>query len=119
VGYPSTAPFGTIALSLSATTEAIMYTLTIEHAITDFRAWRTAFDRFSDARTQAGVLADRIRRPVDNEQHLVIELDFQNQEQAEAFRHFLNTVVWANPEASPALAGTPTTRILEPASAVN
>jgi hypothetical protein len=36
-----------------------MYTLTIEHAITDFSTWKTAFDLFSDARAQAGVVADR------------------------------------------------------------
>jgi hypothetical protein len=95
-----------------------VYTLTIEHAITDFSTWKTAFDLFSDARAQAGVVADRIRRPVDDGQHLVIEMDFQDKEHAEAFRRFLTTVVWANPEASPALASTPTTRILEPASAI-
>jgi hypothetical protein len=31
-----------------------MATLHIEHAITDFAVWRTAFDRFADARDRAG-----------------------------------------------------------------
>jgi hypothetical protein len=31
---------------------------------------------------------------------------------AEAFKSFLETTVWANAEASPALDGTPTARIL-------
>ncbi len=92
-----------------------MYTLSIEHAISDFRTWKEAFDRFADARSQAGVLAHRIRRPVDDQQYLVIELDFDAEEQARAFRQFLTTVVWVNPEASPALSGTPATKILEPA----
>jgi hypothetical protein len=96
-----------------------MFTLSIEHAITDLSTWKTAYDGFAGAREQAGVLADRIRRPVDDGQYLVIELDFETNERAEAFRHFLTTVVWSNPDASPALSGRPTTRILEPASASN
>jgi hypothetical protein len=64
-------------------------------------------------------VADRIRCLVDDRQHLVIELDFEAEEEAEAFRQFLSAVVWANPEASPALASTVTTRILEPVSVVN
>jgi hypothetical protein len=119
LGYPTAVRVGTIALSLSATTEATLYTLSIEHAITDFSTWKTAFDSFSDARAQAGVQSDRIRRPIDDGGHLVVELDFQDKEHAEAFRQFLTTVVWTNPEASPALASTPTTRILEPAPAPN
>jgi hypothetical protein len=92
-----------------------MYTLSIEHAITDLPTWKTAFDQFADARTNAGVVSDRIRRPVDDPGHLVIDLDFQTRERAEAFRQFLTSVVWATSEASPALAGRPTTRLLEPA----
>jgi hypothetical protein len=95
---------------------ACTFTLAIEHAVTDFRTWKTAFDRFADARTQAGVVSDRIRHPVDDPHHLVIELDFRTQGQAEAFRQFLTTVVWANPAASPALSGSPSTRILAAAT---
>jgi len=96
-----------------------MFTLGIEHAITDFRTWKTAFDRFADARRQAGVLAERIRRPIDDGQYLVIELDFETKESAEAFQHFLTTVVWNNPDASPALSGHPTTRVLQSVSDSN
>lgn len=96
-----------------------MFTLAIEHAITDFPTWKTAFDRFAEARAQAGVVSDRIRRPVDDRNHLVIELDFRDQDQAEAFRQFLTTVVWANPDASPALSGRPSTRILEPVASID
>jgi hypothetical protein len=102
--------------AVSTAKEVGVFTLSIEHAITDFPTWRAAFDRFSDARSQAGVLEDRIRCPVDDPRHLVIELDFETQKNAEAFREFLITVVWANPDASPALVGAPTTRILTPAN---
>ena len=93
-----------------------MYTLSIEHAISDFATWKKAFDRFAEARAQAGVLSDRIRRPVDDPTYLVIELDFDARDKAEAFRGFLTSVVWSNPEASPALAGAPKTRVLEQAA---
>ena len=90
-----------------------MFTLSIEHAISDFPTWKQAFDRFAEAREKAGVLAHRIRRPVGDPHHLVIELDFDAQDSAESFRQFLHNVVWANRDASPALVGAPETRILE------
>ncbi len=96
-----------------------MFTLSIEHAITDFLIWKTAFERFANAREQAGVVSHRIRRPVDDGKYLVIELDFETKEEAETFCEFLTTVVWSNPNASPALSGRPTTRILEPLAASN
>jgi hypothetical protein len=99
-----------------AALEDDMFTLSIEHGITDFLTWKAAFDRFGEARAQAGVSAERIRRPLNEPRHLLIELDFETKEAAESFRQFLMTVVWANPEASPALAGAPTARVLEPAA---
>ncbi|MGI8652227.1 MAG: hypothetical protein ACR2I7_05445 [Geodermatophilaceae bacterium] len=53
-----------------------MPTLHIEHAISDFDLWRGAFERFEQYRTQAGVRAERIQRPVDDPQYVVIDLDF-------------------------------------------
>ena len=91
-----------------------MFTLSIEHAISDFPTWKQAFDRFGEAREKAGVLSHRIRRPVGDPHYVVIELDFEAQENAEGFRQFLQTVVWTNRDASPALVGPPQTRVLEP-----
>ena len=90
-----------------------MFTLSIEHAISDFPTWKQAFDRFAGARQNAGVVSHRIRRPVGDPHYLVIELEFDAHESAENFRNFLDTAVWANRDASPALAGAPKTRILE------
>ena len=90
-----------------------MFTLTIEHAISDFPTWEQAFDRFAEAREKAGVLSHRVRRAVDDPLYLVIELDFDVHDNADTFRQFLHNVVWANRGASPALVGTPQTRILE------
>ncbi len=93
-----------------------MATLHIQHRITDFDAWASAFNRFADARRAAGVRGLRIHRPVDDPAYVVIELDFDTTEEAKAFLDFLNTKVGAVRENAPALAGTPETMILEPVS---
>ena len=93
-----------------------MTTLHIEHAITDFATWKAAFDRFDSRRADAGVLAERIQQPVDDPCYVVIDLDFPSAEAASRFLTFLQTEVWALKAASPALAGSPVTRILETTS---
>lgn len=90
-----------------------MASLHIEHPITDLNTWRTAFDRFGDARRQAGVRAYRVQQPVDEPNYVVVDLDFDDADAAERFLDFLKANVWANAAASPALAGTPEARILE------
>ncbi len=93
-----------------------MTTLHIEHSIVDFAIWRTAFDRFAEARAQAGVRAHRVQRPVDDDHYVVIDLDFDTAEEATRVLAFLREGVWSTPENSPALAGEVRTRILEPAA---
>ena len=92
-----------------------MATLHIEHAITDFDTWTRAFNGLADARRNAGVREQRVQRPVDDSKFVVIDLDFDSAEDANAFLNFLTVRVWASPESSPALAGSPATMILEPA----
>jgi hypothetical protein len=87
-------------------------TLHIEHAITDYPTWKAAFDRFADARRQAGVRAHRIQRPADDQAYVLIDLDFDTEPAAEEFLRFLRTRVWASPDSAPALVGSPQTRIL-------
>ncbi|CAN5868884.1 hypothetical protein BH23ACT2_BH23ACT2_11680 [soil metagenome] len=89
-----------------------MSTLHIEHPITDFETWAAAFDRFSDARRDAGVRSHRVLRPVDDPRYVVVDLEFDTDEGALAFREFLQTVVWAVPENAPALAGDPRAVVL-------
>lgn len=87
-------------------------TLHIEHPITDLETWLKAFTRFEDARKRAGVRAQHVRQPVDDDKYIYVTLDFDSVEEAAAFKQFLETTVWASAEASPALDGTPTARIL-------
>lgn len=93
-----------------------MATLHIQHPVTDFDTWRSAFNRFAEARCKAGVRAQRVQRPVDNPRFVVIDLDFDSAGEAQSFKRFLTTHVWANPENSPGLAGAPETMVLEPAA---
>lgn len=92
-----------------------MTTLHIEHPVTDFSTWSVAFDRFAGMRREGGVCGERVSRPVDDDRYVVVDLDFPTREQAERFLGLLRTRVWSSPDRSPALAGTPRTRLLEPA----
>jgi hypothetical protein len=87
-------------------------TLHIEHPISDLETWLRAFTRFEEAREKAGVRAQRIHQPVDDEKYIYVRLDFDSVEQAEAFKRFLETTVWASADASPALADAPKARVL-------
>jgi hypothetical protein len=89
-----------------------MATLHIEHAISDLETWIDAFDRFEDARKGAGVLAQRVSQPVDDDKYIVVQLDFESEAEADQFRGFLENRVWSNPDASPALEGEPRARVL-------
>lgn len=89
-----------------------MATLHIEHPITDLETWLGAFARFGDARAKAGVRAQHIRQPVDDDGYIYVELEFDTVEEAAGFRDFLETRVWTSRDASPGLDGTPRARIL-------
>lgn len=90
-----------------------MTTLHIEHAISDFTTWRAAFDRFAPARAEAGVRSHTIRRPTDDPNYVLVDLDFPDEASAERFLEFLQNRIWASPDNAPALIGTPQTRVLE------
>lgn len=97
-----------------------MATLQIEHPISDYDTWRTAFDGLIDARRKAGVVSGRVARPIDDPHYIVLGLDFDTVEHATAFLRFLETQVWASAATAPALAGRRRTAILgpEPAAVV-
>ncbi len=62
-----------------------MPTLHIQHRVTDFDTWTSAFNQFADARRDAGVRGHRIQRPVDDPAYVVIDLYFDSTEEAKAF----------------------------------
>ncbi|HEY2812379.1 MAG TPA: hypothetical protein VGJ03_02825 [Acidimicrobiales bacterium] len=92
-----------------------MPVLHIEHAISGLDTWLSAFNQFAEARRGAGVTAQRILQPVDDDNYIVVQLDFGTIEAAEEFKHFLESVVWQSRDLSPGLAGTPHARVLREA----
>ncbi len=87
--------------------------LQLEHQVTDFDMWKQAFDRDPLNRKESGVRRHHIARPVDDPSYIVLDLEFGSVAEAEAFLTALHEKVWRSREASPALGGTPQTRILE------
>jgi len=90
-----------------------MATLHIEHPISDLPTWLTAFERFADSRREAGVVAQCVQQPVDDDKYIVVDLEFETIEGAAKFKEFLETVIWQSRDLSPGLAGTPRARILQ------
>ena len=90
-----------------------MPTLLIEHSINDFDTWHDAYDRFAARRKEGGVLRERILQPVDDPNYVFIDLEFATLEEAQRFQQFLETQVWSNPANSPALLGSPRSRIAD------
>ncbi len=95
-----------------------MSTLHIEHAVTDFETWNTAFGRFAEFRKQSGVRQQRVQRPVDDPKYVVIDLDFDTTSDAQSFLGFLRANFWSSSDNAPALIGTPQTKILEIATSL-
>ena len=88
-----------------------MPTLQIEHGVQDFDAWKQAFDRDPVGRKQGGVRSYRVMRPVDDPAHVVVDLEFDDAGEAEAFRASLQNL-WGRAAGELGLEG-PQARILE------
>lgn len=61
-----------------------MYVLRIEHEVPDYEAWKQAFDGDPLGRGAAGVRSYRVMRPVGDRGRVLIDLDFDDVERAEA-----------------------------------
>ena len=90
--------------------------LHIEHPITEYSTWRSAFDRFAAIRARSGVRDFRIQQPVDDPHYVVLDLDFATTAEAERFLAFLRSEVWTSAENAPALAGAPEAKVLADAA---
>jgi hypothetical protein len=89
-----------------------MTTLRIEHRVHDYEAWKATFDRDPLDRRGSGVRRYTIARPLDAPSSVVIDLEFDDRAAAEAMLGRLREL-WTTPTAVRALAGTPTTRLIE------
>jgi len=88
-----------------------MTTLHIEHAISDFTAWKASFDRYSGLRAEARVRSFEISQPDDDPLYVMVRLELDNAEDARALLEKVREL-WANREATPAFRGSPRVSIL-------
>ena len=89
-----------------------MTVLRVEHAITDYDTWKSAFDRDPADRKGSGVRRYRIYRPVDDPHYITLDLEFDGASEAKGMLAKLHEV-WQSSTAAPALVGDPQARILD------
>ena len=70
-----------------------MTTLKIEHKISNYDGWKKAFDSDPIGRKKSGVKRYRIYQPDDKPDIVIIELDFDNIEQAQATQAALQQIL--------------------------
>lgn len=90
-----------------------MITLQIEHEVRDFATWKEAFDSDPLDRSASGVRSFRISRPLDQEDYVMLEMDFDTQDAAVDFLARLQNDTWKTGVTAPTLVGEPSTRIVE------
>ena len=62
-----------------------MTTVHVQNKVRDFDAWKANFDKYEQFRADQGVQAYRVSRGVAEPDSVIIDLDFTDQEAAEAF----------------------------------
>ena len=85
--------------------------LQVEHGVRDYDTWKQAFDSDPVGREAGGVRGYRIARVADDQNLVLIELDFDSVDEAETFRERLQAL-WS--DAGPRLGlESPTARIVD------
>lgn len=87
-----------------------MYILRIEHPVPNYEGWKKAFDSDPVGREKSGVRRYQILRPVDDPNYVMIDLEFDTAEQAEALLAAMR-VVWGRVEGT--IIMNPQSRIVE------
>lgn len=76
-----------------------MPTLHIEHPTPSFDTWKRAFDSDPAGRRQSGVRRYRVSRAVDDPNYVMIDLEFDTREEAEALLRVMRAV-WGQSDHS-------------------
>jgi ribosomal protein L35AE/L33A len=76
-----------------------MYILRIEHPVPDYGAWKKAFDGDPIGRKKSGVRRYQVSRPVDDPKYVMIDLEFDTAQEAEALLAAMR-VVWGRVQGS-------------------
>ena len=88
-----------------------MVTLRIEHPVPDFEAWKRGFDSDPMGREKSGVRRYRVLRSLDEPNLVMVNLEFDGREEAEAMRTALHRL-WGRVQ-SEGLIGDQQARIAE------
>jgi hypothetical protein len=80
----------------------------VEHDVPSYDAWKGAFDSDPVGREAGGVRSYRVLRAADDPDHVLIDLEFDDVDTAEAFQAKLRTL-WANVD----LMRNPSARVAE------
>lgn len=87
-----------------------MYILRIEHPVPDYGAWKKAFDGDPIGRKKSGVRRYQVSRPVDDPKYVMIDLEFDTAQEAEALLAAMR-VVWGRVQGS--VMSNPKVRIVD------
>ena len=87
-----------------------MFVVHIEHPVLDYDRWKAAFDGDPAGRAGAGVRRYRVLRSADDPSLVMIDLDFDTVEAAQAM-HQKMLGIWAGPGR--AVMVSPTARVVE------
>ena len=79
--------------------EGTMYVLRIEHPVPNFEGWKQAFESDPVGREASGVRRYQILRAVDNPNYVLIDLEFDTVNQAEALLAAMRNV-WGRVEGT-------------------
>jgi hypothetical protein len=87
-----------------------MYVLRIEHPVPDYQRWKQAFDSDPLGREKMGVRRCRVYRATDDTNHVLIDLEFEKKDQAQAMVTALRKL-WGRVEGT--VMSNARTRIVE------
>lgn len=87
-----------------------MYILRIEHPVSEFDGWKRAFDSDPAGRAGLGARSYTVMRPIDNEHYVLVDLEFEDVEQAGALLDSLREV-WSRMDTK--IMMNPKARIVE------
>jgi hypothetical protein len=87
-----------------------MIILQLEHSVLNFDGWKKAFESDPVGRQRGGVVRYSILKKIDDPNYVIINLEFDKQEQAENFLELLKQL-WGKVEGS--VMNRPQARILQ------
>jgi hypothetical protein len=87
-----------------------MYILQIEHPVPNFEGWKKAFDSDPVDRKASGVCRYKISRKVDEPNYIIIDLEFNSLNEADACHAKLKNL-WTRVEGS--VMNNPRSRIIQ------